>query len=229
MRFYKFLCIVCLVLLLSFCAKKSPEWTESDELLWKQSSNSPSPGVYMQQENKKRAVEIVEAEIASNKAIDNEKKANKPVLLLLDVPNNEEIEAGTKVISKPDIKKNEVNENLIKEIDVIDDITKQEVVPVKMTEALVPLTIMDYPADSYTVQLLASVDLESVIRFAKKQHVSTKFLVTTNKNGKIWYVLLLDVYENYDSAVLARDEVTGIVKNKPWIRKVGSVQKIIKK
>ncbi len=210
MRFYKYLCIVCLALSLSFCVKRSPEWTEADEALWKQSSNPPSPGVYEQRQFKKEKSEIEALDDVTN----NQKKVNLNKI---------------KDITKTDIEKIEVNKELVKEIDVADDITKQEVVPVEKPKPLESLTIMDYPAESYTVQLLASVDYESVIRFAKKQHVSTKFLVTTDRNGKSWYVLLLDVYENYDSAVLARDKVKGEMKNKPWIRKVDSVQKIMKK
>lgn len=89
-------------------------------------------------------------------------------------------------------------------------------------------TIMDQPADYYTMQLMASVDIDRVIRFAEANQLSTQYLVATERDGVIWHVLLLDVYPDYSSAVAARDEIAPSLKNEPWIRKVGSVQKLVR-
>jgi len=89
-------------------------------------------------------------------------------------------------------------------------------------------TIMDQPADYYTMQLMASVDIDRVIRFAEANQLSTQYLVATERDGVIWHVLLLDVYPDYSSAVAARDEIAPSLKNAPWIRKVGSVQKLVR-
>ncbi len=89
-------------------------------------------------------------------------------------------------------------------------------------------TIMDQPADYYTMQLMASVDIDRVIRFAEANHISTQYLVATERDGVVWHVLLLDVYPDYSSAVAARDEIAPSLKNAPWIRKVGSVQKLVR-
>ncbi|MCW8933679.1 MAG: hypothetical protein OQK98_03050 [Gammaproteobacteria bacterium] len=87
-------------------------------------------------------------------------------------------------------------------------------------------SIMDYPANYYTMQLMASVDIDRVIRFAEENQISTQYMVATERDGVVWHVLLLDVYPDYSSAVVARDEIAPSLKNAPWIRKVGSVQKI---
>ncbi len=88
-------------------------------------------------------------------------------------------------------------------------------------------SIMDQPADYYTMQLMASVDIDRVIRFADENQVSTKYIVATNRDGVTWHVLLLGIYPDYSSAVAARDEIAPSLKNAPWIRKVGSVQKLV--
>jgi len=87
-------------------------------------------------------------------------------------------------------------------------------------------SIMDQPANYFTMQLMASVEIDRVNRFAEKNQVSTQYVVATERDGVIWYVLLLDVYPDYSSAVAARDDIAPSLKNVPWIRRVGSVQKI---
>ena len=88
--------------------------------------------------------------------------------------------------------------------------------------------IMDQPASYYTMQLMASVDIDRVIRFAEENHVSTQYIVATERDGVIWHVLLLDIYPDYSSAVAARDEIAPSLKDAPWIRPVGSVQKLVR-
>jgi len=89
-------------------------------------------------------------------------------------------------------------------------------------------SIMDQPANFYTMQLMASVDIDRVIRFAEQNNISTQYVVATERDGVIWHVLLLDVYPDYASAVAARDDIAPTLKNQPWIRSVGSVQKLIR-
>ncbi|RDH82290.1 MAG: hypothetical protein DIZ80_08295 [endosymbiont of Galathealinum brachiosum] len=89
-------------------------------------------------------------------------------------------------------------------------------------------SIMDQPASYYTMQLMASVDIDRVIRFAEENHVSTQYIVATERDGVIWHVLLLDIYPDHSSAVAARDEIAPSLKDAPWIRSVGSVQKLVR-
>lgn len=89
-------------------------------------------------------------------------------------------------------------------------------------------SIMDQPANYYTMQLMASVDIDRVIRFAEENQVSTQYVVATERDGVVWHVLLLDIYPDYSSAVIARDEIAPSLRNAPWIRSVGSVQKLVR-
>lgn len=89
-------------------------------------------------------------------------------------------------------------------------------------------SIMDQPASYYTMQLMASVDIDRVIRFAAQNQISTQYIVATERDGVVWHVLLLDIYPDYSSAVVARDEIAPSLRSAPWIRSVGSVQKLVR-
>ena len=107
--------------------------------------------------------------------------------------------------------------------------TESESVAVAVEDArLENASIMGQPASYYTMQLMASVDIDRVIRFAEENHVSTQYIVATERDGVIWHVLLLDIYPDYSSAVAARDEIAPSLKDAPWIRRVGSVQKLVR-
>ncbi len=99
--------------------------------------------------------------------------------------------------------------------------------PVVAEEPVATGGIMDYPANYYTVQLMASVDLDRVYRFAEQSNVSTQYVVATVRDGVTWHVLLLDVYPDYSSAVAAKDEIAPSLTTQPWVRSVGSIQKIM--
>lgn len=88
--------------------------------------------------------------------------------------------------------------------------------------------IMGVPADYYTIQLIASVDEDRVYKFAEQNGVSIRYVVPTQRDGVIWYVLLLDVYPDYPSARDAMADVAGNLPTKPWVRKVGSVQNLVR-
>ena len=88
-------------------------------------------------------------------------------------------------------------------------------------------SILDQPANFYTVQLMASVDIDRVYRFAEQNQISTEFIVPTQRDGVTWHVLLLGIYENYSAASAGKDEVAPLLKTQPWIRSVGSVQKLM--
>ena len=87
--------------------------------------------------------------------------------------------------------------------------------------------IMNQPADYYTLQLMASVDIDRVYKFAEKNQLSVRYVVPTMRDGVTWHVLLLDIYPDLSSAKIARDEMTGVLKTSPWIRSLGSIQKLM--
>lgn len=87
--------------------------------------------------------------------------------------------------------------------------------------------IMGLPANYYTVQLIASVDIDRVYKFAEKNQLSVRYVVPTVRDGVTWHVLLLDVYPDLSSAKMARDDIAGRLTTKPWVRTIGSVQKLM--
>lgn len=88
-------------------------------------------------------------------------------------------------------------------------------------------SIMDFPGNYYTVQLMASVDIDRVYRFAEQNQITAEYVVPTVRDGVTWHVLLLGVYPDYAGAVAAKDEVSGSLATQPWVRKVGGVQKLV--
>ena len=87
--------------------------------------------------------------------------------------------------------------------------------------------ILDVPASYYTVQLIASVDIDRVYKFADQNQLSIKYIVPTNRDGLTWYVLLLDVYPDRESAVIGKNEVESTLRTQPWVRSVGSIQQLM--
>lgn len=88
--------------------------------------------------------------------------------------------------------------------------------------------ILEMPADYYTVQLMASVDIDRVYKFADQNQLSIKYIVPTYRDGLLWHVLLLDVYPDRASATEGKDEVEAKLRTQPWIRTVGSIQKLMR-
>ena len=94
-------------------------------------------------------------------------------------------------------------------------------------EPVVAGGILDVPADYYTVQLMASVDIDRVYRFADQNQLSIQYIVPTYRDGVVWHVLLLDVYPDRASAKAGKNEVEATLRTQPWIRSVGSIQKLM--
>lgn len=87
--------------------------------------------------------------------------------------------------------------------------------------------MMQAPASYFTVQVMASVDSSRVYRFAEQHQLPIDYIVPTSRDGVTWYVLLLDIYPDRASAVSAQVEATATLKTQPWLRSVGSIQKIM--
>ena len=88
--------------------------------------------------------------------------------------------------------------------------------------------VLNQPADYYTVQLMASVDKNRAYRFAEKHQLSSRYIVATHRGDAVWYVLLLGIYPDYASAKAAMNDVAGSLKNTPWVRKLGGIQKLMR-
>jgi septal ring-binding cell division protein DamX len=87
--------------------------------------------------------------------------------------------------------------------------------------------ILALPVTHYTVQLFASVDIDRVYKFAEQNQISVQYVVPTIRDDIIWYVLLLDMYPDYSMAKASMEEIAPSLKTQPWVRSVGSVQKLI--
>lgn len=100
--------------------------------------------------------------------------------------------------------------------------------PVAAEEVGIEQEIMNMPANYYTVQLMASVDIDRVYKFAENNQLSVRYVVPTVRDGVTWHVLLLDVYPDLSSAKRARDQMSGLLNTQPWVRTLGSVQKLMR-
>jgi len=124
----------------------------------------------------------------------------------------------------------QVEPEVIQEMPIVDDSVvpelEREPEPT-MPESTVGGGILELPATYYTVQLMASVDIDRVYKFADQNHLSIKYIVPTNRDGMTWYVLLLDVYADRESAVIGKNEVESTLRTQPWIRSVGSIQQLM--
>ena len=87
--------------------------------------------------------------------------------------------------------------------------------------------ILAMPATNFTVQLFASVDIDRVYKFAEQNQISVQYVVPTIRDDIVWYILLLDVYAGYSSAKAAMEDISPSLATQPWVRSIGSVQKLI--
>ena len=63
--------------------------------------------------------------------------------------------------------------------------------------------ILAMPASVYTVQVFASIDIDRVYKFADQHQLSVQYIVPTMRDSAVWYVLLLDIYPDYQAAKAA--------------------------
>lgn len=88
--------------------------------------------------------------------------------------------------------------------------------------------VLNQPADYYTVQLMASVDIDRAYKFAEKYQLSSHYIVATHRGDTIWYVLLLGIYPDYSTAKAEMSAVADGLKTTPWVRKLGGIQKLMR-
>lgn len=87
--------------------------------------------------------------------------------------------------------------------------------------------IMSLPGNYYAVQVMASVDIDRVYKFAERNQLSVRYVIPTERDGVTWHVLLLDVYPDFAAAKAGVAEMEGLLPTQPWIRKIGSIQKLV--
>ena len=213
MRVCNLLSVVCMVVTLNACVSQAPEWTESDEKWWSQSETFPNQIVTTPVANKE-----VKHKLTANQL--KEPAVTESTIIksgAVDTEQNKDIVATTKEAQE------------VKSIKLDNAANVMAVSADTELKSEINAGLMHLPAEYFTVQLLASADMKSVNRFVKKHQVPKSFVVMTEKNKVIWYVLLLDVFDSYELAMLASKNIARSMQESPWIRNIGSVQQILKK
>ncbi|WED43840.1 SPOR domain-containing protein [Legionella cardiaca] len=87
------------------------------------------------------------------------------------------------------------------------------------TNNVVASKVPEAKVERYTVQLLASQNLEDVKRFINLHHLTDSKIRTTKSKGANWYVLTIGEYGRVEQAQqVAKNLPTTITQFKPWIR-----------
>lgn len=86
------------------------------------------------------------------------------------------------------------------------------------------VAIIDLPEDFWTVQLIALTSPEALEVYAQKEGLRGMSAAKISANGKLYYVLLLGVYETKANAVEAAEDLGPPFEN-PWVRSLGSLQR----
>jgi DamX protein len=91
------------------------------------------------------------------------------------------------------------------------------------------LAIMSWPADNYTLQVMAAGQLSSINEFVKSQSNRDLLrVITLRRNGALWYVVFSGVYESREEARLAISSLPELQKNtRPWPRQILEIQQKI--
>lgn len=87
--------------------------------------------------------------------------------------------------------------------------------------------VLAQPAGFYAVQVFADPSEARLKRFAQTHELSERLHLRTERDGRTWHVLLLDVYPNMAEARAGLQQVAGRLPNQPWIRQLGGLQAII--
>lgn len=89
--------------------------------------------------------------------------------------------------------------------------------------------ILAQKSDLYILLFLGSKHKKEIINFAQDENIKGQFAVfETNRNGNEWYHLILGTFKNRDAAKLAIQQIPEQL-NKPWIRPIKDIQKVISK
>jgi len=89
--------------------------------------------------------------------------------------------------------------------------------------------MLNQPAKSYTLQLLAVSDEKGIKRFIKQHSFSGNLVILkTKRNGKPWYALLYEAYASRDEALNARKNLPKSYKSSSaWPRSILSIRQAI--
>lgn len=92
-----------------------------------------------------------------------------------------------------------------------------------------PVPLTDLPADYYAVQLIAMSDKAGLESFVERQGIRSMSAARVERDGELYFVLLLGIYETRDIARQAIDAMPEVHGAEPWIRPLGSLQRAMRR
>ncbi len=88
-----------------------------------------------------------------------------------------------------------------------------------------PRSLANLPEDFYTVQLMAMSSAEALEAYVNEHGLQGMSAARVERDGRLYYVLLLGIYETAEQARDAAAELPpSLAGTSPWVRTVGSLQ-----
>ena len=88
-----------------------------------------------------------------------------------------------------------------------------------------------FPDSGFAVQIAALQSIEEITKLAERIGIETPLIAETKLEGASWFVLVLDLYEQFESAQAASKNLQRAYPflNEPWVRPVKSLKKSLAK
>lgn len=88
-----------------------------------------------------------------------------------------------------------------------------------------PTRLLDLPSSFYAVQLVALSSKEVLDAYAAQERLRGMSAARVENDGRLYYVLLLGIYPDRQSAQTAADNMPAALSDmNPWVRDLGSLQ-----
>ena len=88
-----------------------------------------------------------------------------------------------------------------------------------------PVSLLDLPPNYYAVQLTAMSDAGKLERFFRETGLEGLSAAQIERDGELFYILLLGIYENFATAERASTDLPAPLDQfDPWIRRLGTLQ-----
>ncbi|MFT4711871.1 MAG: septal ring-binding cell division protein DamX [Candidatus Azotimanducaceae bacterium] len=87
-------------------------------------------------------------------------------------------------------------------------------------------SLLTQPENYFTIQLIALPEQSEIMAYAIANGITSPITARINSQGIPWYVLLLGIYPNQQTAEQAKSDWVGTrtLQTQPWVRKLGPLQ-----